>query len=152
MRPSLLLATISAALATITVAALGLTACEDLGIGRKCIIPGDGGVNGVALSSPALECPQRLCLANEDTRHAYCTASCETNEDCKDAVKASAGTGGAQCERDFVCAVATQTTGLCCKKVCICRDDLLVDFNVDQAGQVITPTSCRAPSRCANVQ
>ena len=42
----------------------------------------------------------------------------------------------------FTCAVATQAGPFCCKKLCICKSDLVEGVNVDPDGGTIIPFSC----------
>src|ERR1700748_117039 len=99
-----------------------LFACTPTSIGRPCVNPGGQAVEGTQVSSPALECPSRLCLiqppnastgnvGGSDGRglRATCTAECENNGDCTAETKAD-------CPSGFVCAVATQAGPYCCKK------------------------------------
>ena len=136
---------------------LGLfTACTDLGVGRTCLNPNDGGVtNGVKLSSPALECPSRLCLLTgaNGMEHDLCTAPCTTNDDCSSgAIAANAAAPMGQCASNFVCAVATVAGPFCCKSYCICRDDLVQGLNTDVDGGAMNPPSCvKGQSDCTNL-
>lgn len=130
---------------------LGLLACNPNSIGRPCVNPGGQAVKGTQVSSPALECPSRLCLLqppnastgnvgtgqSDDggTYRATCTAQCEDNSDCEAETKQ-------YCKEGFACAVATQAGPFCCKKICICRGDLIKGTNVDDEGNVLTPHSC----------
>jgi hypothetical protein len=84
-------------------------------------------------------------MANSNTMHAVCTAFCNTNDDCAGAVKTSASGDPAmqQCAHDFVCAAATETGPLKCRKVCVCRDDLVQGHNLaDDGVTVVCPQSC----------
>jgi hypothetical protein len=128
---------------------LGFSACNPNSIGRPCVNPGGQAVLGTQVSSPALECPSRLCLlqptdggaqdggAQVSGYRATCTAECENNGDCEAETKA-------ECKNGFVCAVATTTGKFCCRKLCVCHDDLdpTPGGNVDSDGRVITPTAC----------
>jgi hypothetical protein len=139
-----------------TLVGVGLFACNPNSIGRPCVNPGGQAVTGVQLSSPALECPSRLCLiqpagassgnvtqaSDGGAFRATCTASCngdgdcspETNDLCKDAAGNPLG---------FVCAVAASSGPFCCRKICVCRGDLVPGFNRDPVdGGVILPTVC----------
>jgi hypothetical protein len=137
----------------------GLFACNPNSIGRPCVNPGGQTVSGTQISSPALECPSRLCLlqpsadtgqgSDGGTFRATCTASCQDDSDCDAETKAF-------CKEGFKCAVATQAGPFCCKKLCVCKSDLQPDVNVDADGGVITPFSCD-PKRnmsptCPNVK
>ncbi len=133
---------------------VGLFACNPNSIGRPCVNPGGQAVTGVQLSSPALECPSRLCLiepggassgnvmgSDAGAFRATCTATCnsdsdcspETNEYCKDSSGKPLG---------FVCTVASISGPFCCKKVCICKGDLVPGFNEDQDGGASLPFAC----------
>lgn len=141
---ALLLSTLVAA-----VVGAGLFACNPNSIGRPCVNPGGQAVVGTQVSSPALECPSRLCLLqppNASTGNtgqgtdggsyrATCTAECQHDSDCDAETKA-------YCPSGFVCAVATTTGNFCCKKLCICRTDLVEGTNVDPDGGTIVPFSC----------
>ncbi len=127
----------------------GLFACNPNSIGRPCVNPGGQAVLGTQVSSPALECPSRLCLlqpANASTGNvgqgtdggsfrATCTAECQHDSDCSPETTA-------YCNVGFACAVATQAGPFCCKKLCICKSDLVQGVNVDPDGGTIVPYSC----------
>ncbi len=130
--------------------AVGLaTGCNSNAIGRTCVNPTGTVVAGTQISSPALECPSRLCLLQppgassgtnnadlgDTTARATCTATCGNNGDCEAETKDS-------CSSGFVCAIATQAGPFCCRKICICKDDLVEGVNKDTEGNVITPFSC----------
>lgn len=128
------------------------TGCTDLAIGRKCGVNSDAGITGPQLSRPALECPSRLCLLQvgqeSNPPRGTCTSTCDSNDDCADAVTSKDGTMG-QCPGGFVCTVATPTGEFACKKVCVCRDDVVCGFNSDVDGGAITPPSCLAAGESA---
>jgi hypothetical protein len=127
----------------------GLFACNPNSIGRPCVNPGGQAVLGTQISSPALECPSRLCLlqppnastgqtgqgSDGGTFRATCTATCNNDGDCDAETKEF-------CKAGFNCAVATQAGPFCCKKVCICKTDLVEGVNVDPDGGTIIPFSC----------
>ena len=46
------------------------------------------------------------------------------------------------CKEGFACAVATQAGPFCCKKLCICKGDLVEGTNVDPDGGTMIPFSC----------
>lgn len=129
----------------------GLFACNPNSIGRPCVNPGGQAVVGTQVSSPALECPSRLCLlqppnastgntgqgGDGGTYRATCTAECQHDSDCDPETTA-------YCKSGFVCAVATQAGPFCCKKLCICRSDLVEGTNVDPDGGTVVPFSCTA--------
>src|SRR5438105_11509516 len=89
-----------------------LFACNPNSIGRACVNPGGQMVSGTQVSSPALECPSRLCLieppnassgnitgADGGASRATCTASCNHDSDCDAETREF-------CKAGFVCAVA----------------------------------------------
>jgi hypothetical protein len=135
---------------------VGLFACNPNSIGRPCVNPGGQAVTGVQLSSPALECPSRLCLiepagassgnvqqTDGGAFRATCTATCnndgdcspETNQYCQDSSGKPLG---------FVCAVAAKSGPFCCQKVCICKGDLVPGENENPDGGAMIPFACDA--------
>jgi hypothetical protein len=134
-------------------ASLFVVGCSDMGVGRKCIIPTpDAGVLGTQISSPALECPTRLCLIQGDTSgmvtRATCTAKCETDGDCASAVLQDPNKPDPQlCKSGFKCAVATTAGSLKCQKLCVCKEDLVCGVNGDADGGGITPMNCPNPTQ-----
>jgi hypothetical protein len=121
-----------------------LSGCNPNSIGRPCVNPlGDKIDAGqVEVSSPALECPSRLCLIDDATGfpRATCTAFCSTDADCSPETTA-------YCPSSYVCAVVTaQGHSFGCRKLCVCHDDLVCGFNSDADGGVITPPACPNPS------
>jgi hypothetical protein len=126
------------------VVGISVLACNPNSIGRPCVNAAGSAPLGTQVSSPALECPSRLCLlaplsGPEDGgamgARATCTARCDTNDDCEAETTS-------QCKSGFVCAVATQAGAFCCQKLCVCREDLVQGINVNPDGGVITPFSC----------
>ena len=131
------------------VVGVGFLACNPNSIGRPCVNPQGSDVRGTQISSPALECPSRLCLiqpisssggavADGGTAipRATCTATCDSNSDCDSPENTS------QCKH-FVCAVAATAGPFCCRKMCICKDDLQPSVNEDPVdGGVILPHVC----------
>lgn len=128
-----------------TILGLAATACSENPVGRKCFL-GDvvdldaGEGEQTVLSSPALECPSRTCLhvpqtgqLPEGSEYAdLCTAFCDEDGDC-DKMEES------PCVNGFTCAVATVVGPFCCRKVCICRDYLLIPD-----GGLPLPAACEA--------
>jgi len=139
---------------------LAATGCNPNSIGRPCINANANASLGVQIASPALECPSRLCLiqsTSQDTGQGSsrntCTASCESDDDCDAETKD-------YCKSGFRCAVATKVGRFCCRKFCVCQDDLEEGFNIDGSdpatANVITPFACDPKSgaiiTCANVK
>ncbi len=126
--------------------ALVASGCEENPVGRKCFIGTDAGNSGQSVvASPALECPSRQCLhypkdtgkippLDKDNNPAQysdmCTAECSGNDDC-DKVPES------PCVSGFTCTVAVQTGPFCCRKMCVCKDFLLIPD-----GGIPTPAAC----------
>lgn len=130
------------------VAVLVSTGCAENPVGRKCFIGTDAGNAGQSVvASPALECPSRQCLhypkdtgkiPPEGAEYAdLCTAECSGNDDC-DKVPES------PCISGFTCTVAVQTGPFCCRKMCVCKDFLLIPD-----GGIPTPAACE-PENPAN--
>jgi hypothetical protein len=139
------------------VAVSGLGAgCEDKHIGRPCdlgVQNPDAGSSGTTatITSPALECPSRICLLPAATKNPggtgpLCTAECDSNEDCEDGE--TGGQGSALCKTGFVCMWPTTVGGFCCRKMCACRD-----FVTEPPGGFQRPQVCTsAEFGCRNVQ
>jgi len=115
----------SARFALALVAIVGLaSACESPHLGRPCDLgatpPGaTGGARIVTVSSPALECPSRICLgggASADGAGGLCTASCASDADCEGAESDS------RCAQGFACGWPTTFGDFACQKLCVCRD------------------------------
>jgi hypothetical protein len=133
--------------------ALGLAACSNQAIGRKCVTnaPPDAGANGetTIISSPSLQCPSRICIqpspmgpvANAADEGAMCTALCNTDDDCTDTDP------GTPCMKGFVCAWPTTAGPFCCQKMCVCHDFVTVP-----KGGFLEPATCQqAGGSCQNV-
>lgn len=143
-------------LCTLSLAAAVLVtavACGDSPVGRKCFLGIDAGANQSVIASPALECPSRTCLHTpqesdlpEGSEYAdLCTAECKKDSDC-DKVPESPCVGG------FTCAVAVTTGPFCCRKMCICRDYLIIPDGGVQLPAACDPTNPDNVQRCPNVQ
>jgi hypothetical protein len=129
------------------VVGVGFWACNPNSIGRPCVNPLGSDVRGTQISSPALECPSRLCLiqppptksgsGNPDAgARATCTATCNHDSDCSAETKD-------YCQNGFVCVVASTAGDFCCRQMCVCRDDLQAGVNQDPIdGGTITPAAC----------
>lgn len=123
-------------------AALSLlaTACEENPVGRICFIGADAGNPSQAIiASPALECPSRTCL-HQPVQGSLpegveavdmCTATCESPDDC-DQVPES------PCVNGFTCAVPVVVGPFCCRKMCICKDYLILP----DGGVPALPVAC----------
>ena len=116
-------------------------------LGRPCVNPGGQPVVSTEVSSPALECPSRICLLqppNASTGggtqdggsfRAMCPQLCQQDSDCGEETRV-------YCTAGSVCAIATDTGSFCCKKLCICKSDLVVGVNSDVDGGTMIPFSC----------
>jgi hypothetical protein len=133
-------------------------AADPLHIGRPCQlgVDDDAGTPGgpiATITSPALECPTRICIlpgAEKVTdTSASCTASCTSDTDCANGELGDPNDpSDPRCKGGFVCAVATTAGDFCCRKLCIC-----VDFVNVPAGGFQTPASCTpdAGNTCQNI-
>jgi len=119
-------------------------ACNPNSIGRPCVNPEGSAVLGTQISSPALECPSRLCLIQPPSAtssvdggvRTTCTALCQNDGDC-------APETDKFCKAGFACAVAATAGKFGCKKMCVCREDLVPNINQDPVdGGTIIPTVC----------
>jgi hypothetical protein len=142
----------------LVVALVGFAAigCEDKHIGRRCdlAIGGTGGEMAGAVSatinSQAVECPSRICLqpAQEQptTTVALCSAECGSDDDCAEGQTGKEGSG--LCQMGFKCAIPTTVGDFCCKKMCVCKDFLVIP-----TGGLKTPPVCMSGSggNCKNV-
>jgi hypothetical protein len=134
----------SVALVAITLA-LGAFGCSENPVGRKCFIGEAPELGQNVVTSPALECPSRTCLymqSQADTKPSLCTAECDGDDDC-DKVPES------PCENGFTCAIPTVTGPFCCRKMCICRDYIVIPD-----GGVPEPEACNPdlePNTCINL-
>ena len=132
----------------VAAAALTTVGCPpDNHVGRPCEVGTTpvGGSSGqiVTVSSPALECPSRMCLlpggnAIPQGTGALCTAGCESDVDCE-----AAETGpkndpsDGRCENGFACMWPTAVGAFACQKLCVCRD-----FVGEPTGGFTKPAAC----------
>jgi hypothetical protein len=133
----------------------GLAGCTNNHVGRPCdlgVDPLTVASGGAIITSPALECPSRICLLPAATQAStgagpLCTAGCETNDDCADA-ESGTSPGDGRCRGGFACGWPTTVGPFCCQKMCICRD--LVP---EPPGGFVEPDACRTPAGgCPNVR
>ena len=126
-------------------------ACEDKHIGRTCelgVMPMGGSSGSIAtISSPALECPSRICLlpgaetANAQNTGPLCTAGCESNDDCQDGETGPKNNpDDHHCENGFVCMWPTLVGDFACQRFCVCRD-----FVVEPPGGFKPPPAGACP-------
>lgn len=162
-------------LVALSVAIVGASGgCADKHVGRPCQLgtsapdAGNTGGNETTLSSPALECPSRICLLPGDTAGGsapnsvipgvgtnaggtgpVCTYGCSSDDDCSDGeIGDKSDPADHRCKSNFVCTWATTVGPFCCEKLCVCHDFLIVP-----AGGFPEPEACKSSSNsmCANV-
>jgi hypothetical protein len=134
-----------ALLSLLAAALLLATGCSDNPVGNVCYLGRDAGTTTTnpttTVSSPALECQSHLCLQvplgdgvvlpdEHRENNPLCTAECESDDDC-DRVPES------PCVNGFTCAVPVTVGRYCCKKLCVCRDYLIIPD-----GGVPIPAAC----------
>lgn len=126
-------------------------ACEENPVGRECFTGLDeGNPEQAIVASPALECQSRVCLRvpqdnptlPEGSEYAsLCTAECGSDEDC-DRVPES------PCQTGFACMVPTVVGSFCCRKLCVCKDYLILP--VPPEPQACDPSI--ADNQCCNLE
>ena len=140
---------------------LGLGGCEDKAIGRVCELTAEGNQNQAIVNGQALECPSRICLrpAKDISKSemvnttSLCSAECSKDSDCDGGETRSSDatrTLDKRCKSGFVCGVAAVTGSFCCKKLCMCKDFLVIP-----ASGLETPSACdksKNPGACPLVQ
>ena len=135
---------------------LTLASCTDNPVGRLCDLGTEMPVaSEVVVTSPSLDCVSRTCLRVPLSRelptgsrfpqgnNGLCTAECSEDGDC-DRVPES------PCITGFTCGVAVTVGPFCCRKVCICKDYVVVPAT----GQLATPEACdtsNADNTCCNL-
>jgi len=122
---------------------VGLAGCSENPVGRVCFIGADADVGGQNIvASPALECQSRTCLHMAAKSPDMCTGECSSDDDC-DKVPESPCAGG------FACVVPVTVGPFCCKKMCVCKDYLVVPD-----GGVAEPAACdsaNSDNECCNL-
>jgi hypothetical protein len=137
---------------------LAVAGCENKHIGRLCDlgVSDDGGTAGTGttatINSEALECPSRICLlpGNEQGANtaSLCTAECSSDDDCSDG-ETTSDPNNVHCKSSFVCTIPTTVGDFCCRKMCVCKDFLIMP-TTGGFGQV--PAVCMsAAGGCKNV-
>ena len=138
----------------LVVAVLGAAGCSENPVGLRCFIGVDAGNDTQAIvASPALDCESRVCLhypqdegadPPEGAEYAdMCTADCTSDDDCQKSDKSP-------CVSGFTCAVPVVVGPFCCRKMCICKDFLVVP-----AGGLPDPEACNpdlAENTCVNIR
>jgi hypothetical protein len=120
-----------AILLALAVAALSTsTACEDKAIGRPCQLKGEIAMDQGAYTVEASDCPSRICvkpavqggITSDPGTGPYCSAECDSNDDCSGQTRDPSNPDDNRCARGFVCAPVFNKGKLCCTKICLCRD------------------------------
>ncbi len=136
--------------ALLVVVSGALAACGGEDVGAKCFIGFDIVGDQSVISSPALECSSRQCLhvpleksLPQDSQYSdQCTAECEEDADCNRVDESPCVTG-------FTCAVPVTVGPFCCRKLCVCKDYLIIP----EGGREI-PAACNpenSDNMCANL-
>ena len=127
-------------------------------IGKPCSTGVDGGSTTTSVNPQAPECDSQICIQPAiDPRQSeavdtapLCSAECRGDGDCVDAeARNPASPGDRRCRGGFTCAIATEVGRLCCKRLCLCRDFLVIPD-----GGVPTPATCdptNPVNRCKNL-
>lgn len=149
---------VSAVAASASIAVLVLAACSENPVGRKCDLGVENpGTNEAVVGSPSLDCSTRTCLkVPVDTgkplpegftplaaNTGMCTAECGSDDDC-DKVSES------PCVTGFTCGIPLTVGPFCCRKLCICKDYVILP----ESGQLPTPMACNpdvAANSCCNL-
>ena len=86
--------------------------------GRACFsgVPLD---HPTVLTSPAVECPSRVCLHVEGIEPDECTAPCEDVSDCIPSADSA-------CAGAFVCEAPTDEGAYACQRFCVCASSVPV--------------------------
>jgi len=107
------------------------------------------------VASPSLDCVSRTCLrvpaqkalpegsVFPEGNNGLCTAECESDDDCERVPESP-------CMSGFTCAVALPVGPFCCKKVCVCKDYVVIP----ESGKIETPMECDASvgaNSCCNL-
>lgn len=111
-------------------ALLGSTACEDKAIGRPCQLKDELAIDQGAYTVEASDCPTRICvkpavqagITSDPGTDPYCSAECDSNDDCNGQTRDMSNPDDRRCARGFVCAPVFTKGKLCCTKICLCRD------------------------------
>lgn len=126
-------------------AAALLGACSENPVGRKCDLGVENPGTAAVVGSPSLDCSTRTCLkvpvdSGKDLPEGFqqlaantgmCTAECESDDDC-DKVSES------PCVTGFTCGIPLTVGPFCCRKMCICKDYVILP----DSGQLPTPMAC----------
>jgi hypothetical protein len=131
--------------------------CTDSPVGRKCDLGEQTPQpNARVVASQSLDCVSRTCLRYPPERElppgsiplaaniGLCTAECNSSEDC-DRVPES------PCVLGFTCGIAVTAGPYCCRKLCICKDYVVVPDDEELA----VPPECNVAepkNACCNLE
>ena len=113
---------------------LAAAGCAEKHIGRRCVIPVDGGAaqspTNFSVNPLALECPSRICIRPAEQKstdtQALCTDECSNDDDCSGGeTRDEKDKTDLRCTQGFTCRTAIPKltdVPLACKKVCVCKD------------------------------
>jgi hypothetical protein len=106
-------------------------ACENNHVGRTCDLGVESDGTETTITSPALECPSRICILPQAEKPAagtlpLCTATCSSDGDCDGEAADKSDSNDHRCRTGFTCKWPTTVGPFCCQKMCICRDFLLM--------------------------
>jgi hypothetical protein len=118
-------------------------------VGRPCevgVAIDAGSASGVTttITSPALECPSRICLLPgaqqvADGTGPLCTAPCSNDGDCAGG-EIDPTPNGPGCKHGFGCMWPTTVGDFACQKMCVC-----LDFVPEPSGGFTKPAACQRP-------
>jgi hypothetical protein len=124
--------------------------CGGEPVGRICDIGDNGaGLNDNVVGSPSLDCVSRTCLRVTGTTElsatqGLCTAECSADDDCEQVPESP-------CEGGFTCMIPVVVGDFCCKKLCVCRDYIVIPTD----GEIPVPAACIASDEnnaCCNLE
>ncbi len=129
--------------------------CSGNPVGRLCDLgEANAATEEVVVASQSLDCVSRTCLRVPKNRDlppgsgptgdsGLCTAECSSDGDCDRVPESPCATG-------FACGVAVTVGPFCCRKLCICRDYIVIP----ESGSLATPKACDASlaeNACCNL-
>ncbi len=113
-------------------------------LGAPCGNLGDGGMAAVSLIVGTPDCASGICLSGPPSpgslgptnTAAYCTATCNQDEDCAGQLRDPANPLDTRCQHGFACGVLFVKGILCCVPMCVCKDMM-------GSGALPTPIACQ---------
>jgi hypothetical protein len=128
--------------------------CEEKHIGRPCNLGLQADAGDTTITSPALQCPSRICIlpqADKDPKGTLplCTDTCSSDGDCDGETADKNNANDHRCRSGFTCMWPTTVGAFCCQKMCVCRDFVTPPAD----GKWQEPPICKDPNGgCANVK